>query len=98
MCLVLSAAAQQPSGIAAVRAAFVEPPADSRIMMRWWWFGPSVTHDETAAEMRRMKEGGIGGFEIAIVYPMAVDDPASRPAQLSLSLAGVPRRDRVHRA
>ena len=76
VCLVLRAAAQQPSGIAAVRAGFVEPPADSRIMMRWWWFGPSVTHGELAAEMRRMKEGGIGGFEIATVYPLAVDDPA----------------------
>ena len=29
--------------------------------------------------MRRMKEGGIGGFELAVVYPMALDDPASRP-------------------
>ena len=26
--------------------------------------------------MRRMKEGGIGGFELAVVYPMALDDPA----------------------
>jgi hypothetical protein len=24
-----------------------------------------------------MKEGGIGGFELAVVYPMALDDPAS---------------------
>jgi len=45
-------------------------------MMRWWWFGPSVARDELDAEMRRMKEGGIGGFEVAAVYPMAVDDPA----------------------
>src|SRR5437773_2745329 len=53
---------------------FQTPPDDSRIMMRWWWFGPSVTRDELESEMRRMKEGGIGGFEIATVYPMAVDD------------------------
>ncbi len=45
-------------------------------MMRWWWFGPSVTREQIENEMRRMKEGGIGGFEIATVYPMAVDDPA----------------------
>ncbi len=44
--------------------------------MRWWWFGPSVTTAEIEAEMRRMKEGGIGGFELAVVYPMALDDPA----------------------
>lgn len=45
-------------------------------MMPWWWFGPSITRAEIESEMLRMKEGGIGGFEIATVYPMAVDDPA----------------------
>jgi hypothetical protein len=55
---------------------FAKPPEDSRIMMRWWWFGPSVTREEIEGEMRRMKEGGIGGFELAVVYPMALDDPA----------------------
>jgi hypothetical protein len=63
-------------GIADVQRLFLDPPADSRIMMRWWWFGPSVTRDELDVEMQRMKEGGIGGFEIATVYPLAVDDPA----------------------
>ncbi len=77
VCLALCASAQQAPDIAAVRARFVDPPADSRVMMRWWWFGPAVTRDELAAEMRRMKEGGIGGFEIAAVYPLAVDDPPS---------------------
>ena len=43
--------------------------------MRWWWFGPSATREELDAEMRRMKEGGIGGFEVAVVYPLAIDDP-----------------------
>ena len=56
---------------------FVKPPDDARIMMRWWWFGPAVTHEELEREMRAMKEGGIGGFEIQPVYPMALDDPAS---------------------
>ncbi|PYQ40624.1 MAG: glycoside hydrolase, partial [Acidobacteria bacterium] len=64
-------------GLAAIRRSFVAPPADSRPMMRWWWFGPSVTREEIEAEMRRMKEGGLGGFELAVVYPMALDDPAS---------------------
>jgi alpha-L-rhamnosidase len=61
---------------ASLEQLFATPPDGSRIMMRWWWFGPSVTQDELEAEMRRMKEGGIGGFEIATVYPMAVDDAA----------------------
>jgi hypothetical protein len=64
-------------GIDAVQRQFQKPPADSRIMMRWWWFGPSQTRDQLDAEMRRMKEGGIGGFEVATVYPLAVDDPAT---------------------
>ncbi len=67
-------------------------------MMRWWWFGPSVTHDELAAEMRRMKEGGIGGFEIATVYPLAIDDPARGLRNFPFLSNEYPRRDRVHRA
>ena len=55
---------------------FKTPPDDSRIMMRWWWFGPSITRDDIDAEMRQMKDAGIGGFEVAGVYAMAIDDPA----------------------
>ncbi len=44
--------------------------------MRWWWFGPAVTRPELEREMRLMKEGGIGGFEVQPVYPLALDDPA----------------------
>jgi len=68
--------AQPGSAIADIQRQFADPPADSRIMMRWWWFGPAVTRDELDAEMRHMKEGGIGGFEVATVYPLAVDDPS----------------------
>jgi len=42
--------------------------------MRWWWFGPAVTPEELEREMRLMKEGGIGGFEIQPVYPLELDD------------------------
>jgi hypothetical protein len=81
LCLVPTLALGQGAApgrpaIAEVQRLFVRPPADSRIMMRWWWFGPSVTTAEIEAEMRLMKEGGIGGFELAVVYPMALDDPA----------------------
>ena len=41
--------------------------------MRWWWFGPAVTHEELKQEVLTMKEGGIGGFEILPVYPLALD-------------------------
>jgi hypothetical protein len=59
-----------------LQAAFTKPPADSRIMMRWWWFGPAVTKAELEREMLLMKEGGIGGFEVQPVYPLVLDDPA----------------------
>ena len=46
-------------------------------MMRWWWFGPAVTKAELEREMRLMKEGGIGGFEVQPVYPLSLDNEAT---------------------
>jgi len=66
------AAAQ--SNIDELQRRFKQPPDDARIMMRWWWFGPSVTKPQLEREMRLMKEGGIGGFEVQPVYPLALDD------------------------
>jgi len=57
-----------------VQQNFVAPPDDARVMMRWWWFGPSVTKPELEREILAMKAGGIGGFEIQPVYPLALDD------------------------
>lgn len=56
------------------KAGFVKPPDDARIMMRWWWFGPSVTEAQLEREMNLMKQGGIGGFEVQPTYPLALDD------------------------
>src|SRR5215813_12500039 len=56
---------------------FERPPDDTKIMMRWWWFGPAVTKAELEREMRLMKEGGIGGFEVQPVYPLLPDNPAA---------------------
>ena len=75
--LSFARAGAQPAagpGVADVQRQFVDPPADSRIMMRWWWFGPAVTHEQLEREMRLMKEGGIGGFEVQPTYPLALDD------------------------
>ncbi len=58
-----------------LRETFQQPPAEARIMMRWWWFGPAVTKPELERELQAMKAGGIGGVEIQPVYPLAVDDP-----------------------
>ena len=39
--------------------------------MRWWWFGPSVTRPELERELQAMVDAGLGGVEIAYVYPLA---------------------------
>lgn len=62
--------------ISELQRGFERPPDDARIMMRWWWFGPAVTKAELEREMRLMKEGGIGGFEVQATYPLWPDDPA----------------------
>ena len=59
-----------------LQQSFLNPPDDSRIMMRWWWFGPAVNKAELEREMRVMKEGGIGGFEVQPVYPLVLDNEA----------------------
>src|SRR3569833_78152 len=75
----ISAGQQVTSGGDVVRlhVAFAHPPDNSRIMMRWWWFGPSATKAEIGREPEQMKAAGIGGVEIATLYPLALDDPKS---------------------
>ncbi|HYM10873.1 MAG TPA: glycosyl hydrolase [Bryobacterales bacterium] len=74
---VAGAAPAEPASVADLYQAFERPPDDARILMRWWWFGPAVTRPELEREMRLMKEGGIGGFEVQPVYPLALDDAAT---------------------
>ncbi|PYT71086.1 MAG: glycoside hydrolase [Acidobacteria bacterium] len=67
--------AQSPADlIADLRRSFKKPPDDCRIMMRWWWFGPSVTQAELERELRTMKAGGIGGVEVQTTYPLELDN------------------------
>src|ERR1700729_4377912 len=68
-------AAQQSDRLAVLEKSFANPPDDCRIMMRWWWFGPAVTKPELQRELEQMKGEGIGGVEIATLYPLALDDP-----------------------
>jgi hypothetical protein len=67
--------AQSRTGLQELRQSFAHPPDDCRIMVRWWWFGPAVTKEEIARELQQMKAAGIGGVEIATLYPLALDDP-----------------------
>ncbi|MHA7987517.1 glycosyl hydrolase [Rathayibacter sp. CAU 1779] len=65
-----SAHAGEPSARSVIES-FRTPPADSRPMMRWWWFGPDVDRGELARELRAMRDAGIGGVEVAFVYPLS---------------------------
>src|SRR5271170_7530460 len=55
---------------------FQNPPAEFRPMVRWWWFGIAVEKGELLLELQQMKADGIGGAELAFVYPQVIDDPA----------------------
>jgi len=57
-----------------LRAGFAAPPPDGRVMMRWWWFGPFVEEAELARELEAMAAAGIGGVEVAYVYPLSTSD------------------------
>ena len=71
--MMLAAQIGTAQSLAELQKAFRNPPPDARIMVRWWWFGPCATKAELEREMRFMKEGGIGGFEVQPVYPQALD-------------------------
>ncbi|MFG1817610.1 glycosyl hydrolase [Kribbella sp. NPDC049174] len=59
-----------------VRRQFRTPPVEGRPMMRWWWFGPSVDRRELDRQLKAMAAAGLGGVEVAFVYPMSsVDAP-----------------------
>jgi hypothetical protein len=40
-------------------------------MRWWWWFGPSVTRPELERELVAVADAGLGGVEVAYVYPLA---------------------------
>jgi hypothetical protein len=71
---LLAAASSASADVEPLQRSFEQPPDDARIMMRWWWFGPAVTREGLAREMKVMKDGGLGGFEVQPVYPLALDD------------------------
>lgn len=71
------ALSQAPQSIDALHQSFANPPDSSRIMVRWWWFGPAAEKAEITHELEQMKAAGIGGVEIANLYPLALDNPST---------------------
>ena len=53
-----------------LRSGFLDPPPGAAPMMRWWWFGPAVRRDELDRELTAMARAGVGGVEVAYVYPL----------------------------
>lgn len=58
-----------------VKDGFRRPVPEARPMMRWWWFGPDVDHAELERELEAMRDAGIGGVEVAFVYPLREGSP-----------------------
>src|SRR5215813_11045093 len=54
-----------------LRRNFVDPPDASRPMLRWWWFGPTIESAELDRQLQAMADAGLGGVEVAYVYPLA---------------------------
>lgn len=54
---------------------FAAPPAEARPMVRWWWFGGGSDESDVRRELTAMRDAGLGGAELAFVYPLAVGGP-----------------------
>lgn len=52
---------------------FVDPPAEARPFVRWWWNGNHIEAEEIKRELDVLKKAGIGGVEI---NPIAMPDNA----------------------
>ncbi len=53
---------------------FQDPPAHSRLFVRWWWNGNRLTEKEILRELDVMQAAGIGGVEInPIAFPQGSD-------------------------
>ena len=56
------------------KALLRNPPEAARGMTRWWWYGCAVEEKEIDRELNLMKEAGIGGVELQILYPLHRDN------------------------
>ena len=82
---VPQSSAQTDENLKLLEESFANPPDASRIMMRWWWFGPSVTKPELQRELEQMKAEGIGGVEMppSILLHSKIPRPAFTTSHFS---------------
>ena len=57
-----------------INSMIVEPKENARGMTRWWWYGCCVEKEEIDRELDFMKNAGLGGVELQILYPVTPDD------------------------
>lgn len=62
-----------PTTRAALHAGFRDPDPAARPMMRWWWFGPDVDRRDLVRDLDDMAAAGLGGAEVAVVYPLSAE-------------------------
>src|SRR5579875_2599839 len=53
-----------------LRRGFADPAPEARPMLRWWWFGPTIERAEIDRQLRMVAAAGLGGVEVAFVYPL----------------------------
>ncbi|WOF22234.1 glycosyl hydrolase [Microbacterium betulae] len=64
------------TGVAAdIVRAVREPAPHAAPLMRWWWFSSHVSEAAIDADLDAMRDAGIGGVEVAFVYPVADGGP-----------------------
>ena len=71
-----------------LRATFPAPPAEARPMVRWWWFGGSITEQDIDDQLASMARAGLGGVEAAFVYPLDPEQPTTFGSPRFLELVG----------
>ena len=61
---------------------FMNPSAEARPMVRWWWNGNAVEAEEIKRELGVLKKAGIGGIEInSIAMPPHAKQINAKPLQ-----------------
>lgn len=59
---------------------FVNPPAEARPFVRWWWNGNHITAEEILRQLDVLHDAGIGGVEInPIAMPEEAEDIGTSP-------------------
>lgn len=65
--------------VTGVQVSFQSPANDCKLIVYYWWFGPSQTEAQVSLELELMQKAGVGGIFIFPVYPLSADDAENYP-------------------